>query len=69
MAFTIGVIIGKISVLIYLVVGFFWIWKRIIKLIFKFFDWVIKTNRDVRMESDKLFSEIMNDSKKNENED
>ena len=68
MAFTIGVIIGKISVLIYLVVGFFWIWKRIIKLIFKFFDWVIKTNRDVRMESDKLFSEIMNDSKKNENE-
>ena len=66
MTTSILIIIGKISILIYLVVGFFWIWKRIINLFCKFIDWVHKKNVEIHIENYKMYKNLFEDEKKDE---
>ena len=63
MTVSVLIIIGKISVLIYLVVGFFWIWKRIINLFCKFIDWAHKRNVQIHIENSEKYKDLYNEKK------
>lgn len=64
MAFTVGLIIGKIMIIMYLVIGFLWFWKRIIKLCIKLIDFIIKKNHEVHKEQEQFWNDVFEDNYK-----
>lgn len=66
MAFTVGVIIGKIMIIIYLVIGFICFWKFVIKHIIRFVKFLIRKNKqttDNIVEEMKKYDESSNSTK------
>lgn len=61
MAYSIGFIIGKIFIIMYLVIGFVWFWKRIVKLLIKLIDCIVKKNREVHNEQEQFWNDILDD--------
>lgn len=47
MAFTIGVIIGKILIVMYLIIGFICFWKFVIKHIIQFVKFISRKNKQM----------------------
>ena len=47
MAFTIGVIIGKILIVMYLIIGFICFWKFVIKHIIQFVQFISRKNKQM----------------------
>lgn len=64
MAFTVGLIIGKIMIIMYLVIGFLWFWKRIIKLCIKLIDFIVKKNHEVHKEQEQFWNDVFEDNYK-----
>ena len=61
MAFTIGLIIGKIMIAMYLVIGFLWFWKRVLKLCIKLIDIIIVKNHEVHKEKQQFWNDVFDD--------